>query len=54
MRHIEAKKPMATTISDAKAAFAAGRLDRYKPLATTGTEAVKSTCTASWGPAMRR
>jgi len=54
MRNNNSEKPMIEAIPGMKAAFAAGRLSQYKPLASSGAESVQSTCAASWGPAMRR
>jgi len=48
------RSELTKTVSRAKAAFKGGQLDHYKPLMASGAEGVKSTCTASWGPAMRR
>lgn len=45
---------MTSRLEQARAAFANGQLEAYKPLETTGTDHVRATAAASWGPAMRR
>lgn len=45
---------VAMSLSKLKSAYQRGELNQYKPLAASGAGETKSTCTASWGPAMRR
>jgi hypothetical protein len=47
-------REVASAVSRVKSAFRGGKLKHYRPLVATGAEEAKSTCTASWGPAMRR
>jgi hypothetical protein len=48
------KEGISTKISQARSAYAQGRLSKYKPLSLCGADHAKATATASWGPAMRR
>ncbi|WP_158260075.1 hypothetical protein [Zobellella endophytica] len=54
MRHNQSKKTVTAMMARAQTAFSSGKLQQYKPLEASGAEGVKSTCAASWGPAMRR
>ena len=47
-------RDIGAAVSRAKSAYDIGKLSSYKPLAVSGADEVKATCTTSWGPAMRR
>ena len=47
-------KGITSAMSTAVSAHKDGKLNNYGPLACSGVGEVKSTCAASWGPAMRR
>jgi hypothetical protein len=44
---------VATAVSQAKFAFANGKLSQYVPLVASGADETKSVCPASWGPSNR-
>lgn len=47
-------RDIGAAVSRAKSAYDCGKLSSYRPLAVSGADEVKATCTTSWGPAMRR
>lgn len=53
---MESSKPtsVSSAVAQAKAAFEAGKLNEYPPLAASGAGIVTATVATSWGPQMKR